>query len=100
MANWNHMICRQEDLLVHRVLLRKWGDRLSAGHLPKILASLLKVNVYNHALIGSGCPNLPTGSDNSRFGGDETQIDSASEQHVLNPTIIAPRLLWLSTMRA
>jgi hypothetical protein len=25
------------------------------------------------------------------------QIDPASEQHVPNPTIAAPRLLWLST---
>jgi hypothetical protein len=34
---------------VHHVLLRKWGDGLSAGHLPNSLACLLKVNGYNHA---------------------------------------------------
>jgi hypothetical protein len=33
---------------VQHVLLRKWGDELSAGHLPNSLASLLKVNCYNH----------------------------------------------------
>jgi hypothetical protein len=33
---------------VQRVLLRKWGDGLSAGHLPNSLASLLKANGYNH----------------------------------------------------
>jgi hypothetical protein len=49
MAYWNPLICRQEDLLVLHVLLRKWGDELSAGHLPNALASLLKVNGYNHA---------------------------------------------------
>jgi hypothetical protein len=35
-----------------------------------------------------------------QFGGDETQIDLASEQHVLNPAIAAPRLLRLSIVRA
>jgi hypothetical protein len=34
---------------VQHVLLRKWGDGLSAGHLPNALASLLKANGYNHA---------------------------------------------------
>jgi hypothetical protein len=28
--------------------MRKWGDGLSAGHLPNSLASLLKANGYNH----------------------------------------------------
>jgi hypothetical protein len=28
--------------------MRKWGDGLSAGHLPNSLVSLLKVNGYNH----------------------------------------------------
>jgi hypothetical protein len=36
------------DLPAQHVLLRKWGDGLSAGHLPNSLASLLKVNSYNH----------------------------------------------------
>jgi hypothetical protein len=49
MANWNLSICQQEDLLVQHVLLRKWGDGLSAEHLPNSLASLLKANGYNHA---------------------------------------------------
>ena len=33
---------------MQHVLLRKWGDGLSAGHLPNSLASLLKANGYNH----------------------------------------------------
>jgi hypothetical protein len=33
---------------VQHVLMRKWGDGLSAGHLPNSLASLLKANGYNH----------------------------------------------------
>jgi hypothetical protein len=33
---------------VQHILLRKWGDGLSAGHLPNSLASLLKANGYNH----------------------------------------------------
>jgi hypothetical protein len=33
---------------VQHVLLRKWGDVLSAGHLPNSLVSLLKANGYNH----------------------------------------------------
>jgi hypothetical protein len=49
MAYCNPSICQQEDLLVQHVLLRKWGDGLSVGHLPKTLASLLKANGYNHA---------------------------------------------------
>jgi hypothetical protein len=48
MAYWNPSICRQEDLPVQHVLLRKWCDGLSAGHLPITLASLLKVNGYIH----------------------------------------------------
>jgi hypothetical protein len=48
MAYWNPSICQQEDLPVQHVLLRKWGDGLSAGHLPNSLASLLKLNGYNH----------------------------------------------------
>jgi hypothetical protein len=34
---------------VQHVLMRKWCDGLSAGHLPNTLASLLKANGYNHA---------------------------------------------------
>jgi hypothetical protein len=49
MAYWNPSICQQEDLPVQHVLLKKWGDGLSAGHLPNALASLLKANCYNHA---------------------------------------------------
>jgi hypothetical protein len=48
----------------------------------------------------TGWLNLPKGSDNYRFSGGETQIDSPSEQHTLNPTITAPHLLRLSAMRA
>jgi hypothetical protein len=33
---------------VQHVLLRKWGDGLSVGHLPNSLVSLLKANGYNH----------------------------------------------------
>jgi hypothetical protein len=44
-------------------------------------------------VVGSGCPDPPTGSDNSQFGGDETQIDLASEQHVLNLATAAPHPL-------
>jgi hypothetical protein len=33
---------------VQHVLLRKWSDGLSAGHLPNSLASLLMANGYNH----------------------------------------------------
>jgi hypothetical protein len=33
---------------VQHVPLKKWGDGLSAGHLPNALASLLKANGYNH----------------------------------------------------
>jgi hypothetical protein len=32
---------------MQHVLLRKWGDGLSVGHLPNALASLFKVNGYN-----------------------------------------------------
>jgi hypothetical protein len=48
MAFWNPSICQQEGLPVQHVLL-KWGDGMSAGHLPNALASLLKANGYNHA---------------------------------------------------
>ena len=41
--------------------------------------------------------NLPKGSGNYRLGGVVSQVDSASEQHVLIPAIAASRLLWLST---
>ena len=47
--------------------------------------------------MGTRVPDLPKGSDNSRFGGIATQIDPASEQHDPNPAIAAPRLLRLST---
>jgi hypothetical protein len=33
---------------MQHVLMRKWGDGLSVGHLTNSLASLLKVNGYNH----------------------------------------------------
>jgi hypothetical protein len=49
MAYWNPSICRQEDLLVQHLLMRKWGDGLSARHLPNALAILLKVNGYYYA---------------------------------------------------
>jgi hypothetical protein len=39
---------------VHYVLLRKWGDGLSDGHLPNSLASLLKANGYNHTPVYVG----------------------------------------------
>jgi hypothetical protein len=39
---------------VQHVLLRKWGDGLSVGHLPNSLASLLKVNGYNHIPLYGG----------------------------------------------
>jgi hypothetical protein len=42
-------------------------------------------------------PDLPKGSDIRRFGEVATQINLASEQHVQNPAIAAPRLLKLST---
>jgi hypothetical protein len=48
MAYWNTSICQQEDLPVQHVLLRIWGDGLSAGHLPNSLVSLLEANDYNH----------------------------------------------------
>jgi hypothetical protein len=49
MAYWSPSIYQQEDLQVQHVVLMKLGDGLSAGHLPNALASLLKVNGYNHA---------------------------------------------------
>jgi hypothetical protein len=54
MAYWNPMIYQREDLLVQHVLLRTWGDGLSAGHLPISLVSLLVVNGYNHILLYVG----------------------------------------------
>jgi hypothetical protein len=48
MSYWNPSISQREDLPVQHVLLRKWGDGLSVGHLPNSLASLLKLNDYNH----------------------------------------------------
>ena len=42
-------------------------------------------------------PHLPKGSDKRRFGGVATHVDPASEKHVQNPAIAAPRLLRLST---
>jgi hypothetical protein len=43
---------------MQHVLLRKWGDELSVGHLPNSLASLLKVNSYNHVplYVGTWAP--------------------------------------------
>jgi hypothetical protein len=54
MAYWNPSICQREDLPVQHVLMRKWGDGLSAGHLPNSLVSLLKVNGYNHVALYVG----------------------------------------------
>jgi hypothetical protein len=48
MAYWNTLIYQREDLLVQYVLMRKWSDGLSAGHLPNSLACLLKANSCNH----------------------------------------------------
>jgi hypothetical protein len=48
MSYWYPSIYQKEDLPVQHVLLRKWGDGLSAEHLPNSLASLLKANGYNH----------------------------------------------------
>jgi hypothetical protein len=39
---------------MQHVLLRKWGDGLSAEYLLNTLASLLKANSYNHAPIYVG----------------------------------------------
>jgi hypothetical protein len=54
MAYWNPLIYRQNDLPLQHVLPRKWGDGLSAGHLPNTLASLLKANSYNHPCLYVG----------------------------------------------
>lgn len=35
--------------------------------------------------MGTGGPDLPSGGDNYRFGGNETQVDPASEQHDPKP---------------
>ena len=43
-------------------------------------------------------PDLLKGSGYVDLVGGDTQIDPASEQHVLNPAIAARRLLWLSTV--
>lgn len=51
----------------------------------------------DYQMIWTRDPDLPKGSGKRRFGGVATQIDPASEQHVPNPAIAAPRLLWLST---
>jgi hypothetical protein len=51
MAYWNPSIHQREDLPVQYVLLSKWGDGLSVGHLPNSLVSLLKENSYNHVLL-------------------------------------------------
>jgi hypothetical protein len=48
-------------------------------------------------LMEARVPDLPKGSDIRRFGEVATQIDPASERHVQNPAITAPRLLRLST---
>jgi hypothetical protein len=48
MAYWNPSIYQREDLPVQHVLLRKWGDGLSDGHLLNSLVGLLKANGYNH----------------------------------------------------
>jgi hypothetical protein len=69
------------------------------GGISRFLSSPLLYHEA-HPLIGYGCPDLPTSSNNSRFGGDETQIDPASEQHILNPAIATPCLLWLLTVQA
>jgi hypothetical protein len=62
MAYWNPSISQWEDLPVQHVLLRKWGDGLSVGHLPNCLANLLKVNGYNHMPLYVGTWGLFNGS--------------------------------------
>ena len=47
-------------------------------------------------LMWTRVPDLPKGTGNYRFG-VVSQVNSASEQHVLIPAIAASRLLWLST---
>jgi hypothetical protein len=54
MSYWNPLIYQQEDIPVQHVLLRKWGDGLSAGQLPNNLASSLKENGYNHVPLYAG----------------------------------------------
>jgi hypothetical protein len=53
---------------------------------------------YN--LMWTRFPDLRKGSRNYRFGGVMSQVDPASEQHVLIPAITTARLLWLSTDNA
>jgi hypothetical protein len=47
---------------VQHVLLRKWGDGLSGGHLPNSLVSLLKANGYIHVPLYVGTWGLFGGS--------------------------------------
>jgi hypothetical protein len=48
-------------------------------------------------LIGTGVPDLPSGEDNYRFGGDVTQTIRLPI-NTTSPAIAAPLLLWLSTV--
>jgi hypothetical protein len=48
MAYWNPSIHQRDVRPVQHVLMRKWGDGLSARHLPNSLAILCKANGYNH----------------------------------------------------
>ena len=48
--------------------------------------------------MGTWVPDLPSGGDKQRFDG-ERHTDPASDQHDPNPATLAPRLLWLSTVR-
>jgi hypothetical protein len=84
----------------------QWTSFSEPGRFPLVLKQIVAGSRLNKVLIdgGSGLnvmearvPDLPKGSDIRRFGEVATQIDPASEQHVQNPAIIAPRLLRLST---
>jgi hypothetical protein len=50
-------------------------------------------------VIGTGVPDLTSGEDNYRFGGDVTQTIRLPINTTRNPTIASPLLLWLSTVR-
>jgi hypothetical protein len=67
------------------------ADLLAETHppIPRVLIARL--------VMEARVPDLPKGPDILQFGEVATQIDPASEQHVQNPAIAAPRLLRLST---
>jgi len=48
--------------------------------------------------MGTWVPDLPSGGDKQRFDGVR-HTDSASYHTDPNPATLAPRLLWLSTVR-